>query len=359
LRVRQRAVSSAVELARDELSFIWLAVIAALMLFQPWVAGFNVFSGRSDPTAFLETLWQVQGAALGLSLAVVLFVFQSVYGNRLGGSLRDFAEETWLFPIFYAGLLGLVLDGVVLLHGGRDAPGGWAATWAVTWAAGTAVSLLFLFVFTIRAIDPLALHQLRLRRTGRAIEAEIEDVIFRRIAVVLLQQFCEANAVEFVPLFGQPPNQTAIAVRARREGEVGNIRLEQLRRLAAEAARRGLTKPRLRAEIGSPVRAGTELAWVDVAQETAAQKLTRAFRVRDRDRRRFRITVDDLHEEALLAIRTSSPATYSAISELYEQMLLALPETWARYGQQYIWRRRRRRQSVRADSSGLSRETSL
>jgi hypothetical protein len=334
LRVRQQARSLASEVGRDEFSFIWLALLAFSLLFQPWVPGFSVFSKR-DPTDFLEVLWQVQGAALALSLAVVLFVFQSVYGNRLGGSLRDFAEETWLFPVFYAGLLGLVLDGVVLLHGGRDAPGGWAATWAVIWAAATAVSLLFLFVFTIRAIDPRALHQLRLRRTSRAIEAEIEDVIFRRVAFLLLHQFCESNGIEFDSFFRRRPSQDAVAVRAHRQGEVRNIRLRPLRKLAADAAKHDFVKPTLCAEIGSPVRSGTELAWLGAPQKEASKKLARAFRVRNREQQRFRTTVDDLHDEALQAIRTPSPVTYSAIAELYEEMLLALPETWARYGQQY------------------------
>ncbi len=164
LRFRQRTGSKAVEFARDEFSFIWLGAIAFLVPIQPWITigGFSVFDhgARSTSSTFIEVLWQVQGAALGLSLAVVLFVFQSVHGNRLGGSLRDFAEETWLFPIFYAGLIGLVLDGLVLLGIGQGAPGGWAASWAVIWAAGTAVALGFLFVFTIHAIDPRALHRL-------------------------------------------------------------------------------------------------------------------------------------------------------------------------------------------------------
>ncbi len=113
LRARQRGAAIAIELLRDELSFLWLAPLAFLVLFQPWVyrGGFSVF-GHDERTSsnFLGILWQVQGAALGLSLAVVLFAFQSVHGNRHGVPLRAFAEETWLFPIFYAGLIGLVLD---------------------------------------------------------------------------------------------------------------------------------------------------------------------------------------------------------------------------------------------------------
>jgi hypothetical protein len=338
LRFRQRAVSKAVALARDELSFLWLGAIAFLVPIQPWIVirGFSLFSRADDTSSnFIEVLWQVQGAALGLSLAVVLFVFQSVHGNRLGGSLRDFAEETWLFPIFYAGLIGLVLDGLVLLHIGQGAPGGWAASWAAIWAAGTAVALGFLFVFTIHAIDPRALHRLRLSRTRRAIADEIEDVIFRRVALVLLDQFCNTNGIEYASMFGQSA-PSAVSIQAERDGEVRNIRLRRLRKIAAQAGGRGLSKPLIRVEIGSPVRAGTELASVDAAQARSTARIARSFRIRRADRDQFRTVLDDLHDEALVAIRTPSPATYSAISDLYEHMLLVLPETWARYGQQYV-----------------------
>jgi hypothetical protein len=336
LRFQQRSVSALVEFGRDEFSFVWLGPTAFVVLVQPWVSsGFSIFSHDEQPSIdFIGILWQVQGAALGLSLAVVLFVFQSVHGNRLGGSLRDFAEETWLFPIFYAGLIGLILDGAVLLHVGQGAPGGWAASWAVIWALGTAIALGYLFVSTIHAIDPGALHDLRLKRTRRAVEAAIEDVIFRRVATVLLGQFCEANAIDYSPWFGRTA-EGAVSVQARRQGEVRDIRLRRLRRRAHEAQQRGLAQPLLRAEIGRAVRAGTDLMAVDGAQRRSIGRLRRAFRIRRMEKDKFRTLLADLHDEALLAIRTPSPATYSAIRDLYEHVLLVLPETWARYGQLY------------------------
>ncbi|HVU78845.1 MAG TPA: hypothetical protein VHC67_14800 [Gaiellaceae bacterium] len=337
LRTRQRGISVLVEFARDEFSFVWLAPLAFIGLVQPWIwqGGFSVF-GHAEETSvdFIGILWQVQGAALGLSLAVVLFVFQSVYGNRLGGSLRDFAEETWLFPIFYAGLIGLVLDGAVLLHVGQGAPGRWAASWAVIWAFGTAIALGFLFVSTIHAIDPGSIHELRLRRTRRAVEAAIEDVIFRRVATVLLGQFCEAHAIEYSPWFGRSVRGATI-VKARRAGEVRDIRLRALRRVAEKSHHRGLPQPLLRAELGRAVRAGSDLVSVDSALARATGRLRRSFRLRRMEKDKFRTLIKDLHDEAVIAIRTPSPATYSAIKNLYEDVLLVLPETWARYGQLY------------------------
>jgi hypothetical protein len=219
-RLRRERLAPLASLARDEFSFLWLFPLAFGIPFIPWNVHFRPFADTSRAVNFLQTLWQVQGAALGLSLAVVLFVFQAVYGVRLGGSLREFAEETWLFPIFYVGLYGLGLDGLVLLGGGAGASGGWAATWAVCWAAATSALLLFLFVFTVRAIDPRALHRRRLARSNAEIERETERVIFRRVALVVLDRFCQQQSIEFVPVFGQAPSHTAVAVRAPREGVV-------------------------------------------------------------------------------------------------------------------------------------------
>jgi len=336
-QVGQRVASRILALVRDELSFIWLALLAFLVLnvSVPW-DGFSALKlPGGNPSDFIGVLWQVQGAALGLSLAVVLFVFQSVHGNRLGGSLREFAEETWLFPIFYAGLVGLILDGLVLLGVGRDAPGGWAASWAVIWAAATAVGLGFLFVFTIRAIDPRALHQLRLRRAKRAIGQEIEGLILRRIALVLLDRFCKEHSIEYVSMFGRPQPQS-ILLRAKRDGIVRDIRLRRLRMLALDAVGRGIQSPALHVELGSAVRVGTELVSIDPRYRTGHRKLLHGFRIKRRQQDEFSSVIEGLHDEALVAIRTPSPSTYAAISDLYEHMLLVLPETWARYGQQYV-----------------------
>jgi hypothetical protein len=49
----------------------------------------------------------------------------------------------------------------------------------------------------------------------------------------------------------------------------------------------------------------------------------------------FDATLAQLHDEALLAIRETSPRAYAAIVDVYERLLLTVPATWARYGQQF------------------------
>lgn len=329
---RERVGRRLLQQLRGAPAAVWLAAVGLGLLWLPWVPGLGALG--SSPGSFLQALWQVEGAALGLSLAVVLFAFQAVYGQRRAATLGEFAEETWLFPIFYVGLLGLVIDGAVLLGGGRGAPGGWAATWAVVWAVGTALSLAWLFVRTVRALEPTELQALRLRRIGHAVRREVEDLIFRRIALNRLHRFLAAVEID-TPLLLGLAQKDRIAVSARREGEISDIKLHRLARAAAHADRLELTKPQIRVHIGDYVRVGTQIAWLDQQEVRTARRLSRAFRVRRRSEREFRRTLDDLHEEALRAIEAPSPTTYAEIADLYEHIFLALPETWARYGAEY------------------------
>jgi len=284
--------------------------------------------------SFLTALWQVEGAAVGLSLAVVLFAFQAVYGRRRAATLSEFAEETWLFPILFLGLLGLVIDGVVLLGGGRDAPDGWAATWVTVWALATAASLAWLFVRTVRALEPHELQQRRLERIDRAVRREVEDLILRRVANNQLGTFLKTTGIGSEWDFGRDEERTT-PIFPRRDGEVQDIKLNLLRRAAAHAERHSTSRPRLRVHLGSRVRTSTQIATAGSDQQHGRRALSRAVKVRRRDPRDFRRRLDDLHEEALAAISTPSPTVYEDITELYERIFLALPETWARYGADY------------------------
>ena len=60
---QRRAVSGAVEVLRDQWSIVVLCVFAFVPLVIP-VPAFSYFAGSTDRLSFLETLWQVQGAAL-------------------------------------------------------------------------------------------------------------------------------------------------------------------------------------------------------------------------------------------------------------------------------------------------------
>jgi hypothetical protein len=61
-----------------------------------------------------------------------------------------------------------------------------------------------------------------------------------------------------------------------------------------------------------------------------------AFTLRTREpETEFDLALTQLHDEAVRLIRDGSPGGYARIAGVYEQLLLAQPETWARYGQRF------------------------
>jgi hypothetical protein len=123
---------------RPSTSLVALSIIGVAGLFLPselplywWSPKLNLFSLEGDAERFITALWQVQGAVLALSIAVIVFAFQAVPSSRYGIKLYEFAEDTRLFPVFNWGIVGLLVDGLVLLGCGRGAPAGSAGSWAV------------------------------------------------------------------------------------------------------------------------------------------------------------------------------------------------------------------------------------
>lgn len=256
--------------------------------------------------------------------------------SRQRGSLRQFAEETGLFPIFFFGVYAVALDGVVLLGGGYGAPGGWAATWATIWAAIEGGLLIVLFVSTIHAIEPSALHKRRLAGARRDIERETERLILKRIAANVLGHFCDENGIEFTAAFGSAPSATAIAVMPSHAGEIKDVRLRRLRKLGRAAQAQDLPRPRLRSYLNVPVSETTELLWAEPTVIATLRNPRGIFRIGgQRSERDFRDTIQQLHDEATRLITNPTPGAYTDVLDVYEDMLLALPTTWAKYGQDY------------------------
>ena len=324
---------------RGEFSFIPVVIIAIGVAFLPLHFSLKPFSSVHPvdrATGFLQALWQVEGVTLAMSLTVVVFVFATVYTSRVGGSLRQFAEETGLFPIFYVGLVALGLDAVVLLGGGESAPGGWAATWATSWGALDGLLLGVLFVSTIRAIEISAMERRRLARARREVQRETERLILKRIALNRLLEYGNRVGIEYTPVFGVSPSATVVAITAGRAGEIADIRLRPLCRLGRLARERGLPEPRLCAELDRRITAETDLLWVEPQVLESRPRPRRAFKVRKKNRDlAFGATIERLRDETLRAIDPPSPSLYAHQNEVYQEMLLALPATWAQYGQEF------------------------
>jgi hypothetical protein len=319
-----------------------LPIAAVLVAFLvPADVSLRPFGGLDKAPSILETLWQVQAAALALSLAVVIFIFEAVYSARPRPSIRDLAEGVGLPAIFYAGLGGLALTGMVLLGGGSGAPGGWAATWAVIWAALSAAGLIALFVVMLRDIEPDALYGRWLARVRGQVGQAIEAEIFQRVAINLLNDVCQRAEIELQPVFGSWAPTQLQPIDASRRGVIHNInlwRIAKAGRLSIDlqvGRAHGDEKPAVLVYVGGNIAKGQPM--MRVARVIAGLVgLQRAFKIVDREpETALDVALAELHDEAVRLIRDGSPGAYARITEVYEYLLLAQPETWARYGQRF------------------------
>jgi hypothetical protein len=224
-------------LFHDRLWSLLLPLAALLITFVvPADVSLRPFKGLKSPPGVLDTLWQVQAATLALSLAVVIFIFEAVYSARPRPSIRDLAEGVRLPALFYSGLGGLALTGMVLLGAGSGAPGGWAATWALMWAALSGLGLIALFVAMLRDIEPDVLYERWLGRLRAQVERVIEAEILTRVAAGVLEEFCQQADVEFRPVFGSWGSTRLEEVVAPRGGVVHDINLRRIAKAAELSA---------------------------------------------------------------------------------------------------------------------------
>jgi hypothetical protein len=309
---------------------VWVVVVGLAVAFAP-LPGLRTLNSVTDARQFLQTLWQVEAAALALSLAIVIFAFQAIYATRLRGSLRQFAEETGLFPIFYVGASSLALDAEVLLGGGHDAPAGWAATWAVIWGGANLVLLALLFVLTLRAVEPAALRQGRVKRARREARDAAEEIILERLAARLAEGECQRIGLGFSPMLAPRPSATAVPLQPRRAGRVVDVRMRRLRHSAATAAFLEMARPVLTTTIGEAVAARSTLMWLEPLLLRQVPRLAHSFRIGRVLRAGLRDSIEQLHEEALEAIRAGAPGRYRDVAHVYREMLLGAEEAWAPY----------------------------
>jgi hypothetical protein len=282
---------------------------------------------------YLQVLWQVQAAALALSLAVVIFIFEAVYSARPRPSLRGLAERIRLPAIFYSGLYGLALTGLVLLGYGQDASEGWAATWAVIWAALSAAALIVLFIAVLGEIEPDTLYTRWLDSLRSQVNAIVESDVLRRLAVGELRNICAGAAIDFHPVFGSLASPHLAEVQARRSGVIYDINLST--ELQVDLAHNN-ESPTMLVMLGD--RVNEDQALMRVARLIHQfSNFPRAFKIRAGDpEAEIRGAVRQIHDEASRLIRERSPGAYSDINEVYEHVLLVFPETWARYRQRFV-----------------------
>jgi hypothetical protein len=316
------------------LGLIW--VIAVVGLWAPGLIDVSWLPTNEFIQDFLPVAWQVQAAALGLSLAVVTFAFQSYSLSRFGAALRDFQAYWWVLPPLLLGLAALTVDALVLMGVGRDAPAGWAGAWAIALTVVSLASLPSIAIAIFRSMDPKSLQERRLDRVVRRVRAAVDVDSLERYAFIELNSLSKSTGWDFNPLFGSYGKGGWYRIAADADGELRDIDLRILRELGQPGSE-SHDQPVLLARIGSRVSTDDTLALlppnVPEGMRSRTAHLCRIGRIlRARD---MSPIIAELHRLALQSIHELDPVWYEEVADAYCELLLAFPRAWLELGQPY------------------------
>ncbi len=322
------------------LMYLWISGLGTILILLPMPdPDFGPFKEPETARAFLQTLWQVEAAALALSLAIIVFAVQAYRSStheRYGGTLRRYIRASLLQESYELGVVALLLTAVVLLGAGHGGPAGSAGAVAV------AVSLASMFVLPLlltRALHTTHRDFLREERESRltaAVRDQVDHEVAARIGLVLLNGLAATEPLELALFGGGRGGSPLNAIPAGAAGAVADININRLIRLARRArAAGGLTLcTRLHDYVGAESRV---LLLPDAAHPRDTKLARRIVAVKPGRRRDETLSqyLDDLEEEAVAAIRSGGPATFQAVADAYMETLMEFPRSWQRYGQQY------------------------
>lgn len=346
-RARGTITKISASLTSPGYGFFWLLLLgmAGVLSFPSqvwiyrWPLDLSLFESATKAEEFIKVLWQVEASVLALSIAVIIFAFQSVPSSRYGITLHEFARDTRLFPFSYWGVVGLLVDLLVLLGIGNGAPAGGAGSWAVFVSGSSLLFVAVVFSGTVRALDPDRLHSRRLERLRKAVDWAVEREILERISYNLLHQRCEKAGIRLAPVSLSSLPMDAIQVTAPRTGQVRDIDLKKLEALTTgvdvEASKP--TGFELHAYLRMKVLQGQTIVVIPSSASNEIKEKARSIvRLEDESSAdALAEAAERLHEEALAAIRGGSSARYADVLDAYEAALFAFPEAWQRYGQRF------------------------
>jgi hypothetical protein len=325
------------ELLPYVLLFGALYLPAPLQLFGVDTAtiGLGPFAKTSSSQEFLQTLWQVVAAAVGLTVAMVAFAFEAFIGSeqrQFGGSLRAYATETGVLRIVRLGVAALLINGAVLLGIGDGAPAGWAGMWVAAVAGATLLGVLYVIESTIRSLAPAQLVRIRRQQLERVVNVALRAQLLTQAADLVLR---EGNGL---PVERRYLPESGLRIEAGKVGELHDIRLGSLARIGMRHARSSsgikiLTLVSLDQELSED----TELVVVPAGLPPRLRsRARRAFCVDspggDSEEGDLVAQIDRLHGLAKNAIRARQAEEWREIGGFYELILLALPQEAARAG---------------------------
>jgi hypothetical protein len=320
-----------------------LVVVWVGLIFVPFPNDWNPFGKAEEAEGFLKTLWQVDAAALALSLAIIVFAVQAYRSasQERYGALRRYIRAAWLQEGYEQGVVALLITGVVLLGAGHGGVAGSAGT-----VAGFAC-LLSIFVLPPLLNGALCtsrkgfLREEREERLTGAVSEQVDREVEALHGSALLTELAATEPMLLDPFaVRRRSEQPMNAVVARMVGSVADINLRRLIHLARSTRDAGgvTLTPRLYDYVGTetqllllPAAAGNDAG-------NGAAKLARRVVKLKPGRWRYealRKYLKDLEEEAVAAIRAGAPGTFESIGDAYVETLMEFPRSWARYGHEY------------------------
>jgi hypothetical protein len=323
---------------RDRTYYL-LVVLWTALIFVPFPEpGSGPFKTTVEAEGFLRTLWQVEAAALALSLAIIVFAVQAYRSasQERYGALRRYIRASWLQEGYEQGVVALLVTGAVLLGAGHGGPNGSAGAIAALACLLSVFVLPLLLSGALRTSRRDFLREERESRLTAAVSEQVDHDVQARHGLVLLADLATREPIELDP-FGRRERETPMnALLASSVGSVADINLRRLIRLANRTRHSGGVTVTTR--LGDFVGEETRLLLLHAAASKRDTKLARhivrlrAGRRRDDTLRQY---LNDLQEEAVAAIRAGGPATFDSVAEAYVETLMEFPRSWGRYGHEY------------------------
>lgn len=307
-------------------------IVAALA--PGWTIRFGPFDDEVQAREYLQTLWQVVAASVGVSVAVIAFVLQAFLTSaeqRHGGTLKEFAHQTKILWLFDLAAVALAVDGLALAEVGGIAPAGWPGLAA---SVLSGVTLLALLVGVPRAIlyalEPTTLLAMR-GRTARGTAA-------RAVREQLLGQLAQAEIMRTAGHTGVTrgiaPDAGQVAIAARRRGVVHDIDLERLSNASTKFGEGSRSRIGVLVDLEQPVQPGTDLLALPRDPGPVARwHLRRAIKIRRRPVSSVALSavIARLKQHALSAVRRGDDVELRDLTRVVEDVLLELPRATRRH----------------------------
>lgn len=301
-----------------------VAAVAILQALGVQRAPLAVFHDERGSREVLGLLWQAEAAAVGLVLAGSLFAFESLTRQRSNLPLVEYANRSRLMQFLMLSASGLVTVPVALFAT-AERPAASASFAAASVALAALALLPALLTRAMRVVHPGWMQDARLTDIRRAVESRVKQDAFERMALIKLNEFTTARSIEVRhPLF---LDNHALTETSPADGVVTDIDLDRLELLG----RRRPDDFFVVARLGNRVTADSPL--VGRRNDSAAQAKPVATVTPGGPDDRIGEVVEDLHEEALEAIRRASPTAAQRVMLTYAETWLAWPRAWEWYGQ--------------------------